>query len=84
MGLTGPHDYPNETITGGLVKTKRLLKKFGAAAATSLLALGLVAGIASTASADLGGGSTTNGNSGEITLEDNTYFTASNSGEITP
>ena len=83
MGLTGPHDNPNETITGGLVKTKRLLKKFGAAAATGFLALGLVAGIASAASADKSW-SDPAGNSGEITLEENTVFLAGNSGEITP
>lgn len=77
MGMTGPHDYPNDTITGGLVNPKRLFKRLAAVAATGLLALGLVAGTATASSAggassgDVGGsveifGVLAGGSSGDV------------------
>ncbi|WP_199042249.1 hypothetical protein [Glycomyces salinus] len=85
MGLTGPHDYPNDTITGGLVNPKRLFKKLGALAATGLLALGLLAGVASAASAN-SSGEFAGGSSGEVNsaggVGDIEYTSESSSGEV--
>lgn len=72
MGSTGPLDNTNMQLTGGLVKPVRLLKKLAAVAAAGLLALGIVAGTASAASAG----------SGEISSADGSGEISGGSGEI--
>lgn len=74
MGLTGPHDYPNHTLTGGLVNLNRLLKKVAAASAAGLLAIGLVAGTASATSAN-------GGSSGDVSKSIE-YTVAGSSGDV--